>query len=162
MAHNTTEWLYTGDIDLAQGGTFFKPIDDDNQIRAVQVTPCSVAGGPDNLFLIEDGYLHAGGIDEWQSALDVCGYTLKFFNGSAQIWDGSTYNAVGNPEGATLLTDAVLGAKGFDDRQQTVIQIGKEDPFYDYDRKGGAWCPEPDFVLHGNTRLHRYVAKHFL
>jgi len=155
-------WLYTGDMNLECGGMFFKPVDEFGTIRGVEVRPDSDRGGPDNVFHVQDGYLFAGDPDEWQSSLDVCGYTLELVpgvdGGHYAIVDGmGAFHDVRTPEGATLLADAVNGAKGFDDRQETVIQIGKGVAAYD---------PEPtctpDTVLRGNKRLHNYIRENFL
>ena len=44
-------WNYNGDINLREGGFFWREDGQDDYVLAVRVTPCSHAGGPCNLFV---------------------------------------------------------------------------------------------------------------
>ena len=154
-------WRYSGDMNLTHGGTFFGALDGDS-IDAVAVTPVSTAGGPENVFLIEHGTIHAPH-EIWAEALETCGYELHYIAGTAQIVDcmGASHG-VHTEEGQAMLADALMAHRGLEsDRAQWVVRIGKVDPFWS-PSSGGAWNPEPDRVLPGNARLDNYVRKHWL
>ena len=156
-------WNYTGDVNIEHGGVFFQSLDDDS-IRAVAITPCSSAGGPDNLFLIEDGFIYVGDAERIASALTVCGYTLDV----VPDIEGETYRIntgdgtfpVSSVAGLCLLVDAFMGSSGVEaSRAEIVVRIGKVDTdFWD----GRGWNPKPDYVLPGNAKLENFVRKNFL
>ena len=142
----TRIWHYNGDINLEHGGFYWQEPDDTgtaDHVYVVDVTPCSDAGGPDNLFYIEKGSIYIGTDSERiKSALAcACGdetpetvsrgelvYALKAYGGIETDWSGA-------------------------------IQIGKaEEPT----GRGGGWSPEPWRILRGNTKLHKFVEREFL
>ena len=55
-----TKWNYNGDMGLEYGGFYWREDGADDYVLAVRVTPCSDAGGPDNLFHIESGSIYIG------------------------------------------------------------------------------------------------------
>lgn len=142
MAHH--KWNYNGDINLCYGGFWWKEDDAEDYVMAVRVTPCSDAGGPDNLYHVEQGsiYMPADAAKR-HSALSCCGYENE------------------ETPARFMLVDAFLAYHGIDRdarNGETVIQIGKHKE--DTSRKG--WSPEPDVVLRGNASLKRYIRKNFL
>ena len=67
-------WKYSGDISLEHGGMFWREDGADDYVCAVEVTPCSDAGGPDNLFWVTVGSIYIpGDAAERKSALDCIG-----------------------------------------------------------------------------------------
>lgn len=134
-----TKWNYNGDMHLECGGFYWKEDGADDYVLAVEVTPCSDAGGPDNLFLITTGtiYISERNLD---SALDTIGMTRAEASREDIVYAMRAYH-------------------GLDDRNETVIRLGKDES--DYARPGG-WNPEPDYVLRRNTNLRKYVERNFL
>jgi len=134
------KWKYSGDVDLEHGGFYWLDEGDEDFVTAVDVIPCSDAGGPDNLFYIESGTIYLPtDRDKQESILSVIGMT---------------------PEDASR-DDFIYAAKayaGLERDSEEVIQIGKaEEPY-----RSGGWNPEPDTVLRGNARLIRYVERNYL
>lgn len=127
-------WHYIGDRNLENGGAFIRAGDWHDYCDAVQVTPCSDAGGPDNWYWIERGSVYLGNAQHVQSALECCDVA-----DNAPQW---------------LQGHAVLQYMGMDADSRVIVQIGKVagdvSPGWDTDTQ----C---DIVLHGNTNLRRYV-----
>ena len=137
-----TKWNYNGDMGLGYGGFYWREDGADDYVLAVRVTPCSDAGGPDNLFHIESGSIYIGTDPKrLASALDCIGQTP----------DDSTREDV---------VYALMAYGGIDSEIETVIRIGKDDS--DYMRRASGWNPEPDTVLRKGTDLRRYVERSFL
>ncbi len=135
-------WNYNGDVNLREGGFFWREDDSDNYVLAVRVTPCRDAGGPCNLFDIESGSIYLPlEPAKRKSALDVCGYDLETATRSQFV-------------------DAFMAYHGIDGGDETVIRIGPPDPFFN--DRGGAWNPKPDTILRANRSLERYVHDNFL
>lgn len=134
------KWNYTGDMNLEYGGTFWREDDADDYVLAVCVTPCSDAGGPDNLFHIESGSIYMPA-DKEKDALPIIGKT---------------------PEAATRLDKVIAfqaywGVERSAINGETVIQIGKKQ-----DSRAEGWSPKPDVILRGNASLARYVRREML
>lgn len=55
-------WKWIGDRDYEAGGAWIRPVPEHGYADAVRITPCSDAGGPDNLFWVE--VLTIFGMDE--------------------------------------------------------------------------------------------------
>lgn len=132
------KWQYSGDMNLECGGFYWLDEGDEDFVTAVEVVPCSDAGGPDNLFLIESGTIFLDK-SKSESILSVIGM---------------------KPEEASR-NDFIYAAKayyGIESEWSEVVQIGKAQEPY----RPGGWNPEPDEFLRGNARLIRYVERHFL
>jgi hypothetical protein len=137
------KWNFNGDINLEYGGFFWREDGADDYVRAVRITPCSDAGGPDNLFHVEQGSIYMP-LDaaKRKSALSVCGYENE-----------------ANPS-RSMLVDSFMAYHGIDRDSmngEQVVRIGKAQELA---RDG--WNPEPDFVLRGNSSLERFVKGQFL
>lgn len=133
-------WQYIGDIDLRHGGYYWREDGEDDYVLAVRVTPCSDAGGPDNLFQIESGSIYIGtDATRIASALDIIGAT---------------------PDTATRaqIVDAMLAYRGIETDSETIVQIGKRDT----DASANGWNPDADVILRGNAKLRRYVEREYL
>lgn len=133
-------WQYIGDINLRHGGYYWREDGADDYVLAVRVTPCSDAGGQDNLFQIESGSIYIGtDATRIASALDCIGAT---------------------PDTATRaqVVDALLAYGGIETDSETIVQIGKRDT----DASPNGWNPEPDVTLRGNAKLRLYVKREYL
>lgn len=140
MAHT---WNYNGDINLTCGGFYWREDGADDYVLVVRVTPCSDGGGPDNLYLIEQGSLYLPSDPaKRQSALSCIGYGDK-------------------PEVTrSMLVDAFMAYGGIDRdtyNGEHVVRIGKPE-----EATIGGWNPTPDKVLRANASLERYVRKQYL
>ena len=141
------EWIYRGDVNIECGGMFVLDEGDDDSVQVVEVTPCSDAGGPDNLFWIEKGSVYMP-LDEKrrEQALNSIGWFDE-----------------GNDDPAhkrECLIDGFKAYHGIDADTRVVVQVGKRDPFYDYDR-GGFSMPEVDYQLRANAKLVNFVKREF-
>jgi len=134
------KWHYNGDVNLREGGFYWREDGADDYVLAVRITPCSDAGGPDNLFYIEDGNIFIGE-DEKRiaAALECCGIDRD----AATRWQ---------------IVDSMMLYAGLDDSTPTVVRIGREDG----DASANSWNPAPDVILRGNAKLRRYVEREFL
>lgn len=137
------KWHFNGDINLRYGGFFWREDGSDDYVLAVRVTPCSDAGGADNLFCIENGSIYMP-LDpaKRHSALQVCGYEDDPAPTRSMLVDA--FMAYGGVERATF-------------NGEVIVRIGKAETLT---RDG--WNPEPDTVLRGNASLEKYVREHFL
>jgi hypothetical protein len=144
---NSRRWNYYGDINLEYGGTFWREDGSDDYVRAVRVTPCSEAGGPSNLFHIEDGsiFLWNPGDKRRESALECCGYTL------------AKLAAMSPRDARRALVESVLGYAGLDGPENRAVQVGAK-----LDECGaGGWNPGADYILRANASLRRFVRSQF-
>lgn len=156
MAHR---WHYSGDMNLTEGGFYWREDDADDYVLAVDVTPCSDAGGPSNLFHIESGsvYLPIDDPKRLRAALSVLGYDL-LDNGDIGV-DGGVIEK-GSPTWRWFVVDACRAYHGLDRdtfNGVTVVQIGRDEEAHP-----GGWSPNPDVVLRGNAKLENYVRREFL
>jgi len=133
-------WNYSGDINLCEGGLYWRESGYSDHVYAVRVTPCSDAGGPDNQFWIERGSIFLGNPAHIASALECSGI---------------------DPAKATradivLSVDAYMGLDGPD---MYMVQIGAR-----AETAGPGWggAGEPDFILRGNASLRRFIRREFL
>lgn len=131
------KWHYLGDIDIRHGGFYWQESGYDDHVYCVRVTPCSDAGGPDNLWHIESGSIYIP--QDKPAPLDIIGV---------------------EPDKATRfdIAYAWFAYRGMDTDSQTFVRIGKQD---EYAGPNG-WNPEPDVVLRGNAKLRNYVRREFL
>ena len=134
------KWVYMGDVNIRHGGTYFFNNDEDVKygfMSVVRVTPCSDAGLPDNQFWIEWG--------------NVTG-----FDSPAHIADAMTVCGTEGPIDNITLADCLMAYGNFEIDTTIVVQIGKEDPFYN-----GQQVPStPDYQLRDGSSLRNWVIKH--
>jgi hypothetical protein len=121
-------WKYSGDINLEYGGLFWREDGADDYVLAVQVTPCSEAGGPDNLYWVEVGSIYLPEDEERRKrALDCIGaasdkpkraelvYAFLAYHGIEADCDGRHVVQIGKPEkarndfGTVSVTDQLRG-----------------------------------------------------
>jgi hypothetical protein len=156
------EWIYTGDINLECGGTFFRKTESDpfpecDYVEAVRVTPVADIGGADNRFIIESGSVYMPR-DRYASVLDCLGYRL---DGRELVDYAGERESLDTERGQRMLVDAFLAYSGMDRdtlNGETLLQIGAHpDPYTHRD-----WDPEPDMVAHGNSRLANVIRREWL
>ena len=137
------KWHYNGDVNLTYGGYYWREDGADDYVLVVRVIPCSDAGGPDNLFCIEQGSLYLpGDTDKRRRALGVCG------------WEKEE-----NPS-REMLVDAFIAYGGIDQdcmNGATVVRFGPAHPI-----GRDSWNPAPDVILRANANLKKYVKDNFL
>lgn len=137
----THKWNYSGDISLEYGGFFWREDDAEDYVRAVQVTPCSDAGGPDNLYCIEIGSVYLPlDADERKRALDTIGASAETATRAELVEAFRAYHGIER-----------------DTYGEHVVRIGKAQ-----ETRRGGWAPKPDKVLPANAGLQRYVEREFL
>lgn len=136
-------WIYYGDINIEHGGLFWKDVQATDYVECVEVTPCSDASGPDNVFEIVKGSIYfADDTERRNNALSCIGWYDHASIGP--------YPLAAIVEAAR----AYWGVEG-DVYGRTVVRIGALDQFWQ-DNRGG-WNPKPDKILPGNARLDNYV-----
>lgn len=141
MAHR---WQYEGDIDCRHGGLWWRDPDAPDYVDAVQVTPCSNGGGPDNLFHIETGIIYLPVESEERAhALAMIGVVPKDATLGDLVHAFNCYYGIER--------DAY--SKGVH-----VVQIGAKPDGGSY----AGWHPMPDTILRGNASLRRFVRRKFL
>ena len=134
-----SKWQYIGDVNLECGGFYWREDGADDYVLAVDITPCSDAGGPDNLFHIAHGSIFVGNDSAIiSSALDTIGETIE----SASRLD---------------IVYAMRAYRGLDGPDEYVVQIGKAQ-----ESSCNGWNPAPDKILRSNASLRRYVERNFL
>lgn len=145
-----TRWRYFGDVHLSEGGVFLRIEPDglaNNYADAVRVTPCSDAGGPDNMWWVEalTVLLPEQKDPDFARVLDSCGMT-KVPGGSAL-------------QRAYALAEMCVQygrydpANCFPNASSETVQIGAISAF-DKERKEEI---RATVVLHGNASLRKYV-----
>ena len=133
-------WNYCGDINLEHGGYFWREAGADDYVEAVDVAPCSDAGGPDNLFWITEGSIYLGG--DRAGALSCIGAEP------------------GTTDRATLVdAHRAYGGVESDSLGASVVRIGPAEPI-----RGQGWDNNitGDVVLRASASLTRYVRKECL
>jgi hypothetical protein len=150
-------WNYNGDVSLKHGGFYWREdgLGLDDYVLAVRVTPCSDAGGPDNVFHIEAGSIYMPQeIDAANRALACCGYSI---DASGTVTDCTGARHTGKRARA-LLVDAWLAYHGTDRDAEYIVRIGSAEP------GARGWCAEeePDCVLRAGSSLRNYVKREFL
>ena len=136
-----TAWNYNGDVGLRHGGFYWREDGADDYVVVVDVTPCSAAGGPDNLFWIAEGSVYITP-ERAATALESCDMTY------ADATRGQ-------------IVESIMAYYGMETDTQTVLRIGRaEDP-----NDSWRWSEhpvEPDVVLRGNAKLRRWVERECL
>jgi hypothetical protein len=135
-------WNYSGDINLEYGGLFWREDGADDYVLAVEVTPCSDAGGPNNLYWVAVGSIYLPKDEERRkSALACIGITTD----KPSRWE---------------LVEAFRAYHGIERDSMNgdnVVQIGKDEE--------GHRGFDPITVTHrlrGNASLKRFVRREFL
>lgn len=158
MSHR---WHYVGDINLENGGYFWREDDADDYVCVVDVTPCNDAGGPGNLFHVETGsvFLPVNDRESLSDAVDCFGWKLTG-KGDIVMNDGENVRK-GCARWRAIVVDACKTYHGMERDTFggcTVVQIGKDEgPFV-----SNGWSPNPDVILRGNAKLENYVRREFL
>jgi hypothetical protein len=139
-------WKYCGDINLEHGGFYWKEDGASDYVLAVRVTPCSDAGGPDNMFWIEDGSIYLSDDPaQHKQALAYCGYD-------------SQPKPLTKVQRRAQLVESMLAYAGMDHDPSTIVSVGKPEP------GRCEWNDKtvPDVVLRANASLANYVRKNYL
>lgn len=137
------EWQYIGDVNLENGGLFWREDGSADYVLAVQVTPASDLGGPENMFHIETGSIYLPEDEaKRKSALDTIGVELGKETRQELVIAFNAYHGIDR--------DAWNG--------ETWIRIGKPCPYTTPDN----WTIEPEFIFHGNSKLKTIVAANHL
>ncbi len=147
-------WHYTGDKSIEHGGTFYNL---DNwrwgYVVAWRVTPCTDAGGPDNLFWIEELTVN---IDtkgqKLEAALKCCGWLDDL--------QSEEYKKMTPDRRRHVIFEAFLSYGAYDIESTETVQIGKRSPFFNYESRGFD-MPKDIKQLRGNTSLRNYVRSKF-
>lgn len=157
MSHR---WHYVGDMDLENGGYFWREDDAADYVCVVDVTACADAGGPSNLFHIETGTIFMPTDREEISIVLKCSDHKLADNGDLVSTDGKTV-AKGSFRWRSIVAEASRAYHGLQPDAwgaATVVQIGKDEgPFV-----RGGWSPNPDVILRGNAKLENYVRRECL
>lgn len=135
-------WKYSGDLNLECGGFYWREHGEPDSVEAIRVTPCSDAGGPDNLFHFEFGSIYMPE-DKLADALSTIGMEPDKADRDSIIYAFQAYSG--------LERDAMGGER--------VIRIGPDES--DYARSNG-WNPEPDFILRAGTDLRKWVERNWV
>lgn len=150
-------WNYSGDVDLEYGGLFWREAGAHEYVEAVRVTPCSDAGGPNNVFHVESGSIYMPR-ERYGAALDTCGYKVgRAWETGAQVIDG-TGKALDARASRALIVDAFACYHGVERDSEYMLRIGKVDP----GASGWGSDCEPDFVLRAGSSLKNFVRREFL
>jgi hypothetical protein len=138
-----SRWQYSGDVDLRQGGFYFRD-DDSDLVEFVEIIPESVAGGPDNIFRIEVGDIFIPEqADRRKSALEFIGADLE------------------SPARGDLL-HAFCAYEGIEIDSRSYVQVGFQvDEFWQGEGRGYV-LPKIDHKLRSNASLRTFVQRTFL
>ena len=130
-----TKWLYTGDINLEHGGTFYRV--EGYTAYYVQIVPESDLGGPDNVFMICEGESQISDISK--EAVDAF-----YYPDTKETYTAEEIAIVAVYEGNIEI------------HNRHFIRIGKHDT---YARRVSNWNP---VQVNANWKLKNYIRKNFL
>lgn len=144
-------WKYSGDVNLQYGGVFWNPEGAQfDSVEAVRITPCSDAGGPDNIFWIERLSVNLPDDDHTiADVLSICGYSFDGYKGYTKA------------ERLSMLVDACIAYGKYDTQDGETVKIGKDDPFFT-DTRGEWKAFRVDTQLRGGSSLRNYVKRKYL
>lgn len=150
--------VYQGDVNLENGGVFFKldrkDWDEYGYTSAVRVTPCGDAGAQDNAFWIEELTINKPEGDRLKECLKCFGWLSQQEDGSIIIsHSGDVVAKPGTDAHRLAVMDACVGYGYYDVINRETVQIGKEAD------SGSEADVEPDTVLRANTSLKNYVRR---
>lgn len=137
-----TKWFYFGDTNIEYGG-FYYNLDNVqyNFVDAVEVTPCSDAGGQDNAYWIERITINLP-TDEAQKKRVLASCDIE------KLEDGKA--------GLHQLIHACHSYGMYDKDEGEVLQIGKK-------TGSGGWDTiNPDKVVRSNVDLAKYVRRNWV
>lgn len=143
-------YRYQGDVSLRHGGYYFSVGKEETKYgysSVVRVTPCSDAGGPDNLFWVETLLVNIPSVEEraknkMLDYVDMNEEKLKSMT-PAQRFAELVYACM------------VYGCYGQDSNK--TVQIGPKDEFYN-----GTSQIKPDVKLRYGSSLRNWVKKTYL
>lgn len=181
-------WRWQGDDPSEQSGLWWQEDGEGlDYVNAVRIVACSDAGGPGNLYVVEEGTLY---LKDAKSVLSVIGVERghyatyrpigRFGMPAKELDDcrrtfSSEFEArfwiAGHPEVKSIYTTfptversvlvhAHLASNGIEVQSSRAIRIGPVDPFWKDGHERG-WNPEPDIILRANTSLIKYVKKNY-
>lgn len=130
-------WNYVGDVSIREGGYYWREDNAEDYVLCVEVIPCSIAGGPDNLFWVHDGLIYLGDAERQDKALDCIGLTHETAN-------------------RATIVDACMNYQGMEHDADYIVQIGKGEAGRYYP---GFDMPSADDIvqLRANASLRRYI-----
>ena len=153
--------VYSGDVNLEHGGTYFKidPRDWDEYgyCSAVRVQPCSDAGAQSNAWWIESFTVLNPKGDDLKSILSFCGWSIAENGAIMDSYSGDIVAKAGTQAFRHCVAEACVGYGKYDKDFSEVVQIGKISEF-DSDREH----VNPDRILRSNASLERYVRREFV
>jgi hypothetical protein len=139
-------WFYSGDMSIENGGYFYNLDNWPNYVDAWRVTPCSDAGGPDNLFWIEELTVNVDeklGDTRVRNAFAACGWQDEKFS---------------RRELRHRIVHAFVAYGYYDQTPSKALMVGtKPDEFW-----GGAAhfeIPEIEITLRSGTDLKKWLRK---
>lgn len=139
---NDLDWHYFGDVNLREGGLYWRnDAYDADQVHVVQVLPSKASGGPDNLFRILVGIVDMSGRERLSAALAMAGLAPD----TATRWE---------------VVNAFVGAHGVEADEDFFLRAGPVDQLHV--RVGDVPDPDPDVVLKSNTSLRRWLKREYL
>lgn len=147
------KWEYMGDVSIQHGGYFWcDDTAEDDYVDAVRVTPCSSAGGPDNMFWVESyTVILPRDIETLRSVLSTSGWEPD----AGEYADATPAAKLG------MLVDACISYGKYDQEFSECVRIGRADPFFNFQGRG--WDNHPiDTQLRAGSSLRNYVLDKFI
>lgn len=173
-------WFYSGDADIENGGFFYdlSNFDDLGYAQAVRVTPCSDAGGPDNVFWVEMLSVNTGDKDAIRLAYSGVGDDVQTRRAHRTLhhdpnlgslnklierieqaldccgWDRQLkeWDALTWAQKRHVVVDACVSYGHYDQESSEMVSLGK--PEFTRNREG-EW--KPDKVLRASASLRNYA-----
>jgi hypothetical protein len=132
------DWQYSGDLNLCEGGYFWREDGADDYVLAVEIIPCSAAGGPDNLFWINEGSIYITPKRAEDALASYCELSHE-------------------PTRADVVA-AIISYYGMERDNETTLRIGKPEPDPDNWRFDSSNF-EVDVILRGGSSLANWVKR---
>jgi hypothetical protein len=137
-------WFYSGDVNIENGGYFYNLDNWPYYVDARRVVPCSDAGGPDNLFWIEELTVNVDekmGDTRVKNAFSACGWLDEKLNAR---------------ELRHRIVSAFVSYGYYDVCSTNVVMLGpKVDEFWS--ERGGFALPKVDITLRSNVDLAKWL-----
>jgi hypothetical protein len=148
-ARKKPRWFYSGDLDIQNGGTFYNLDNWPHYVDAWRVSPCSDAGGPDNVFWLEEltvnvdpKMVNHGG--RMESALRLIGVS------------DDEFNALSVNRQRHVIVGAYLAYGLYDQCSSRVVMVGPR-PDELWESRGGFEMPGVDTTLRSNVDLKKWL-----